>query len=410
MELPKQVEHIITTLNEAGYEAYAVGGCVRDSVLHVTPKDWDITSNATPQEVKELFARTIDTGIQHGTVTVMEQKVGYEVTTYRIDGEYEDGRHPKQVVYTASLLEDLKRRDFTINAMAYHPTQGLVDAFGGIQDLKDHLIRCVGAATERFAEDALRMLRAVRFSAQLNFEIEEETLTGIKTMAPNIQKVSVERIYTELYKTLLSPHPEKLKAAYTTGLLSFILPEVIEGLSQCEEVFTKIAQAPDNVYVRLVILFTEGLQDTAEQKQHQVKQILRRLKTDLETIKTVSKLVGMADKTVDATPVAVRQMLREIGSEMFCVWISVKKVLTKEDDYETSRYQRIEELFHEILDRGDCYCIKDLCIDGKQLLALGVPQGKQVGLILDHLLTEVIHDPKKNRYDVLKAMVISEIE
>jgi len=171
--LPEKVKFIIETLETHGYEAYAVGGCVRDTMLHRTPGDWDITTQAKPEQVKEIFAEknihTIDTGIQHGTVTVMVEHEGFEVTTYRIDGEYEDARHPKNVQFTASLLEDLKRRDFTINAMAYNDKNGLIDAFDGVGDLERGVIRCVGCAMERFSEDALRMLRAVRFAAQLGF-------------------------------------------------------------------------------------------------------------------------------------------------------------------------------------------------------------------------------------------------
>lgn len=180
MKIPGNVERIIRTLNDHEYEAYAVGGCVRDTLLHRKPGDWDITTSARPQEVKELFRRTIDTGIQHGTVTVMMDRTGYEVTTYRIDGEYEDGRHPKQVEFTSSLIEDLKRLRFTINAMAYSHETGIVDEFGGVEDLNAKTIRCVGDPMERFTEDALRILRAIRFLAQLDFTIEEQTWNAIR--------------------------------------------------------------------------------------------------------------------------------------------------------------------------------------------------------------------------------------
>ena len=204
IDLPDKVTYIIETLTEHGFEAYAVGGCVRDMMLGRKPMDWDITTSAKPEQVKELFYHTIDTGIQHGTVTVMLSHEGFEVTTYRIDGEYEDARHPKEVLFTSNLLEDLKRRDFTINAMAYNEKDGLVDAFDGQKDLERGMIRCVGVAEERFSEDALRMLRAVRFAAQLDFQIEEKTKAAIKKLAPNIAKVSAERIQTELVKLLTS--------------------------------------------------------------------------------------------------------------------------------------------------------------------------------------------------------------
>ena len=223
--LPTDVEKIIATMEDAGYEAFAVGGCIRDSILGREPNDWDITTSATPEQVKALFRRTIDTGIQHGTVTVMMHHIGYEVTTYRIDGEYEDSRHPKEVTFTADLLEDLKRRDFTINAMAYNYGAGLVDAFGGLQDLEKGIIRCVGDPMERFSEDALRMMRAVRFSAQLGYAIDPATKDAIRLLAPTLQKVSAERIQVELTKLVTSPHPEYLEIAYETGITKQVLPE-----------------------------------------------------------------------------------------------------------------------------------------------------------------------------------------
>lgn len=225
IQLPGQVKFIIDTLEEAGFEAYAVGGCVRDSIIGKEPQDWDITTIAKPEQVKALFRRTVDTGIAHGTVTVMLEKDGYEVTTYRIDGTYEDARHPKEVTFTPDLLEDLKRRDFTINAMAYHPQRGLVDAFGGIEDIQAGIIRCVGDPAERFAEDALRMLRAVRFAAQLGFTVEQQTRQAIADMAPLLGKVSAERIQVELVKLLVSGHPQEMRTLYETGVSAVILPE-----------------------------------------------------------------------------------------------------------------------------------------------------------------------------------------
>ena len=213
IQLPDKVKQIINRITEAGYEAYAVGGCIRDSILGRVPDDWDITTSATPQQVKQLFRRTIDTGIQHGTVTVMLDREGFEVTTYRIDGKYEDGRHPTEVTFTPNLEEDLKRRDFTINAMAYNDRAGLVDEFDGIGDLEKGVIRCVGEPKDRFGEDALRMLRAVRFSAQLGFSIDEATKAAITELAPNLEKISAERIQVELVKLLTSDHPDYLRVA-----------------------------------------------------------------------------------------------------------------------------------------------------------------------------------------------------
>ena len=235
ISLPKDVEYIINTLQRAGYEAYAVGGCVRDTILNREPDDWDITTSAKPMEIKRLFPVTIDTGIQHGTVTVLKNHVGYEVTTYRIDGEYADNRHPKEVIFTANLKEDLLRRDFTINAMAYNHEEGIIDEYGGLDDIRDGIIRCVGNPYDRFSEDALRIMRAVRFSAQLGYRIEEETSKAIIKLSPNLASISAERINTELTKLLLSPNPDYLRDAYRLGITGVVLPE-LDRCMECEQV------------------------------------------------------------------------------------------------------------------------------------------------------------------------------
>ncbi len=228
IQLPEKVKFIIDTIMEAGYEAYAVGGCIRDFILGREAADWDITTSASPLLVKELFRHTIDTGIKHGTVTVMLGKEGFEVTTYRVDGKYEDGRHPESVTFTASLKEDLKRRDFTINAMAYNEQAGLVDEFGGLKDIENKVIRCVGDAGERFTEDALRMMRAVRFSAQLGYEIEEKTSAAIGKLSERLRLISAERIAVELTKLAVSPHPEKLRTAGRRALQKLFCPSLTD--------------------------------------------------------------------------------------------------------------------------------------------------------------------------------------
>lgn len=266
INIPQKAAQILKTLNAAGYEAYVVGGCVRDSILDRVPGDWDITTSALPEQVKELFHRTVDTGIQHGTVTVMMGKEGFEVTTYRVDGEYHDGRHPDAVTFTRSLEEDLKRRDFTINAMAYHPEHGLVDLFGGMEDINGKIIRCVGDPVERFTEDALRMLRAVRFSAQLGFTVEENTKAALARMSGNLEHVSAERIQTELVKLLVSDHPEKIQDAYELGITKVILPEfdammetTQETLHHCynvgEHTIHALMNIPADKVLRLTMLF-----------------------------------------------------------------------------------------------------------------------------------------------------------
>ncbi len=266
IELPEKVKLIIHTLTAAGFEAYAVGGCIRDSLLGRIPQDWDITTSAFPEQVKALFRKTIDTGIKHGTVTVLMDREGFEVTTYRIDGEYEDARHPKEVIFTRNLTEDLKRRDFTINAMAYNESNGLVDAFDGAGDLKRRVIRCVGNPRERFTEDALRMLRAVRFGAQLGFSIEEHTKAAIGELAPSLKRISAERIQTELVKLLVSDHPEEVRTLYETGISREIFPWLDEMMNtkqnnphHCytvgEHMLVTLKNVPADKVLRLTMLF-----------------------------------------------------------------------------------------------------------------------------------------------------------
>ena len=232
IELPKYVAFIIDKLYENGYEAFAVGGCVRDAVMGRIPHDWDITTNALPKQVKSIFNKTIDTGIKHGTVTVMLNRVGYEVTTYRIDGEYTDGRHPKEVVFTPNLTEDLRRRDFTINAMAYNDKTGIIDEFDGIEDIQNKVIRCVGVPEDRFNEDALRMLRAIRFSAQLDFSIDKDTYNAIGKLYKNLSLISKERIQTELTKIITSESPGRIKDICRLGLDRYVFGDnsVLSGV------------------------------------------------------------------------------------------------------------------------------------------------------------------------------------
>ena len=225
IRVPKNVENIIGTLESHGYEAYAVGGCVRDTMLGREPQDWDITTSARPQEVKALFRRTIDTGIEHGTVTVMIGGEGYEVTTYRIDGKYSDSRHPESVTFTPELREDLRRRDFTINAMAYNDRAGVQDLFCGQEDLDAHVVRAVGEPEERFREDALRIMRCVRFAAQLGFEIDPATYAAAEKLSGTLDNISRERIREELLKILVSDHPDYVTLLQDIGALKTVFPE-----------------------------------------------------------------------------------------------------------------------------------------------------------------------------------------
>lgn len=288
MNIPEPARKIIDRLNEHGYEAYVVGGCVRDMILKREPGDWDITTSARPEQVKALFTRTLDTGIQHGTVTIMVGKEGYEVTTFRVDGDYTDGRHPDTVTFTPSLEEDLKRRDFTINAMAYNHNTGLVDIFGGREDIEGKVIRCVGNPTERFTEDALRILRAIRFSAQLGFEIKDATRQAITEIAPNLVHVSKERIQVELTKLLLSDRPEAMKLVYETG----ISPYVSETFHKMGEMIGDMpVTVPAKKSLRWALFLRKGTPE-------QAVRILRDLKLDNDTIYQVKVLTGWIERSI----------------------------------------------------------------------------------------------------------------
>lgn len=429
--LPEKVKEIIQTLEAAGYEAYAVGGCVRDSVLGRIPADWDITTSALPEQVKELFHRTIDTGIEHGTVTVMMDKEGFEVTTYRIDGEYRDHRHPEQVNFTGELREDLRRRDFTINAMAYNDSCGMVDAFGGIQDLQDGVIRCVGVAEERFEEDALRILRAVRFAAQLGFEIEEKTACAARKLAGNLKDISAERIQTELVKLLVSPHPEMLRTAYELGITHVVLPEFDVMMetpqhhphhmySVGEHTLKALEFTDPEKVLRLAVLFHDfgkpQTRTTVDGVDHfhgharisaqETVRIMRRLKFDNATMDQVKRMVLYHDARPQPDERQIRRLLHRAGADIFPGLFQVMGA----DILAQSEYRRLEKLinlervhqvYDEILKRKDCISLKDLQVTGKDLIAAGMKPGREIGEVLNRMLEDVLEEPEHNNQEYL---------
>lgn len=436
IQLPEKVKYIIDTIMEAGYEAYAVGGCIRDSILLREPSDWDITTSASPYQVKELFRRTLDTGIKHGTVTVMLDKEGFEVTTYRIDGEYEDGRHPKEVTFTRNLTEDLKRRDFTINAMAYNEKDGLVDIFGGLEDIRCKTVRCVGNPLERFSEDALRMMRAVRFSAQLGYRIEEETSNAIRVLASDLKKISAERIQTELVKLLTSPHPDYLRMAYETGITKVVLPEfdlcmITEQKNphHCytvgEHTLVAMQVVRADKVLRLAMLFhdmgkplcvttdEEGIDHFhghPSASEEIAGNVLHRLKFDNDTIYMVKKLVKYHDQYIEPQPKNVRRAIRKMGEDVFPLLLEVKEAdVQAQSDFLREKKEKnlkdVRDVYQRILEENQCVSLKTLAINGKDLIdQAGMKPGKELGEVLNELLDLVTEDPARNtREYLLKA-------
>lgn len=433
IRLPEKVKLIIQRITDAGYEAYAVGGCIRDSLLMRTPDDWDITTSANPYQVKSIFERTVDTGIKHGTVTVLMGGEGFEVTTYRIDGEYEDSRHPREVVFTPSLEEDLKRRDFTINAMAYNEKDGLVDVFDGMGDIQRGLIRCVGNPLERFSEDALRIMRAIRFSAQLGYRIDEPTKEAIRQLAPDLKRISAERIQTELVKLVISPHPEYLRIAYELGITKVILPEfdMCMETSQnnphhCFGVGDHILESMKAVsadrILRLAMLFHDiGKPETITVDEEGIshfhghpviseeigRKVLKRLKFDNHTIDQVTRLVKYHDYFVEPSQRCVRRAIMKVGEDIFPLLLQVKKAdMEAQSSYrqkdKEENLKAVSQIYEQILAQKQCVSLKTLAVSGKDLMEqTGMIPGKQIGEVLKYLLDFVVEEPSRNQKDIL---------
>ncbi len=445
MELPEKVSYVISILTEHGFEAYAVGGCVRDTILGRIPGDWDITTSARPEEVKELFKRTIDTGIQHGTVTVMLDKEGFEVTTYRIDGEYEDNRHPKSVEFTTNLVEDLKRRDFTINAMAYSPETGLVDVFDGIGDMDRKLIRCVGEAKERFEEDALRMLRAVRFAGQLGFSIHQATKKAICESSKALKNISAERIRVELDKLITSGNPGLLMEAYETGITKNILPEwdamvetkqqnphhvysvarhtikALEAVGSLRQQKEEIKDGKKySILCWAVFLHDSGKPGAKTQDEEGIdhfygheeigsrlaKDILQRLRFDNYTIDMVTRLITWHDYRFGENQRAVRRAANKIGTDLMDYLFILQRAdilgqNPKTWEEKLTRLSKAEETYREVQRARQCLSLKELAVNGRDLLENGFLPGKGIGEILEWLLGQVLQEPENNEKEIL---------
>lgn len=441
IRMPKGASYIIDELNKNGFEAYIVGGCVRDSLLGNEPHDWDITTSATPQQVKGIFKRTVDTGIQHGTVTVLVDKLhseggeySYEVTTYRVDGVYENHRRPKEVSFSTSLSEDLKRRDFTINAMAYNDEEGVIDIFGGREDLSNKLIRCVGEPAERFDEDALRILRAVRFAAQLGFSIDEPTKKAMKNQAKYLHDISAERIREELTKLIISDNPSMLVTAYETGITKEFLYEFDLMMNTPQNnpnhiysvgmhTIKVMEHVPKDVALRYAALLhdvgkpdcrttdengTDHFYGHQEKSSNMAYDILKRLKFDNETIEKVTKLVLYHDYGIagDVGIKSFRRFLAKLGIDNFDDFIIIRNAdrLGQSDynqDKKKENIAKLKNMYDKVISENQCLTIRDLKIDGKDLIELGMKPGRELGIVLKSLLEQVLDEPSLNEKNKL---------
>lgn len=383
MKLPKNVDFILKELNKNGYEGYIVGGCVRDYLMGTEPHDYDITTSALPEEVKSIFSHTVDTGIQHGTVTVVIDKIGYEITTYRIDGEYKDNRHPEEVIFTDKLSGDLSRRDFTVNAIAYNPLNGYVDLFNGRDDINKKIIRGVGVPAKRFQEDALRMMRAVRFSAQLDFSIEENTLKALKDNADLIENISIERIREEFFKLLLSNHNERLDILLNSGMTEYFLPEILNRKYD----YSKINGLSKDIVVRLSYVLSH-----IDSKN--VNKIMKRLKTDNKTGAAVTNIVKYVDYKI-TDDYSMRKLINLTGENTLNL-IEVMGALNNSDMInEVNIYNRV---------KNDCCTLKSLDLTGNDLMSIGI-KGKEIGEVLNKALDLVMKEPNKNNREVLLNII-----
>lgn len=435
MRLSEAAKAVLKRLRESGYEGYVVGGSVRDSLLGLTPNDFDVTTNALPETVLELFSdfTVVETGLKHGTVTVVIDGEPIEVTTFRCDGEYSDGRHPERVSFTPSLSEDLKRRDFTVNAMAYSEESGLIDLFDGESDLRNGIIRTVGNAEERFNEDALRILRALRFASSYGFKIEKQTEKAIRKLKGSLSLLSSERIFSELKKLVLGKGAERILLEY-----SDVITEVIPELKECVgfdqhtpyhlyDVYTHtvktLALCPVDTVTRLSALFhdcgkpesfteTEGVGHFfghASVSAEKTRAAMNRLRSDNKTKDAVVTLVKYHDTEVQENEKNVKRWLGRLTPEIFERLINLKiadnSAKTEESLERLKKYENIKGIAKEILEKEECFSLKQLQINGSDLIALGIPKGRAIGETLTLLLDKVISGECQNTKDELLEVI-----
>ncbi len=389
MQFPVAVEGVFKILEENRFQAYAVGGCVRDDLLQKPSYDYDIATDALPEEVVRIFSgfKVVLTGLKHGTVAVISGDMTVEITTFRMEGPYFDNRRPSEVYFSKKIEDDLGRRDFTINAIAYRPGLGYVDVFDGKKDLRSRLIRCVGNPDQRFREDALRLLRALRLAAELGFDIEEKTSRSIHANKALLKKISVERINEEFTRLLLSGSAEKVLISYR-DVLEVVFPEV-KTCSDFDHRAALIDQTKDLSIKLALLLRTEK----ADRKNEKRTEALQRLKYDTRTIRNAGILLKYCDKKIVPGKKQIKVWMNMLGRALF------RKLLEMKGLEESMHVQK--KLAREILDRHECYSLKCLSVNGDDLIRKGIIEGKEVGFILRYLLFDVMMDKLPNEKDTL---------
>lgn len=438
-DIPHYVRGILSRLTENGYEAYIVGGCIRDILLKKQPKDWDVATSALPDEVMRIFndRTVVSTGEKFGTVTVVGDGGKVEVTTFRSEGTYSDGRHPDWVSFGDNIVDDLSRRDFTINSMAWNPVKGMIDPFNGAEDVKNGIIRAVGNPHHRFSEDGLRMMRAVRFASTLDFKIDDETMEAIKNLAKTIENISMERVREELFKIIEGQHPAYgMNLLLETGLMNFVFPEVLmiigfqqnnpyHNMDVFQHTMCVLEQTPDILHIRLAALFhdigkpycyTEDDDGIGHFYGHNEKsveiaqQTLKRLKSSNKLINKVTLLVGHHMRYYKYNErEKIKRLIGEIGKENIFDLLSLQKAdamcKRKPDLYDSAL--EMENTVKDIINNNEPIYIKDLAINGEDLIKSGIKPGVELGKILNELLDMVIEKPELNKRDTLLEIALN---
>lgn len=436
IKIPEQVKQIINIFEQNGFEAYTVGGCVRDSITNKNPDDWDITTNALPNQIIKCFEnyKIIKTGLKHGTVTILINHKAFEITTFRIDGIYSDNRRPDTIEFTKNLKEDLSRRDFTINSIAYNDKVGLIDFFGGKNDIENRIINCVGKPDLRFNEDALRIMRALRFSSVLDFKISSDTALSIHKNKYLLKNIAVERISTELNKLILGCNVKEILEKFSDVIAEFI-PEIntILGFKQNNQyhhldvwnhTIEAVVNSPKELILRLTMLlhdiakpicYTEDKQGRGHFYGHAAysadiaEKILKRLKYDNYTIVCVKNLIFYHDYDIKAKKKNIKRMLNKLGEETVKNLLEVKRADIKAHNPKYIKnidiIDKANNLVEEIIQQRQCFCLKDLAVNGMDLINEGIPKGIQIGIILNKLMDMVIDDKVENDKENLLNIV-----